>query len=114
MSHIAMNRQVGWQQVALFEVYDSEKAAVEKFARGFAREADLQIRPMEQAPRGYAWYQGEVDFAYGERRAIYLASNLIQALERAALQGYRLIGGREWITLAVAQTALEKSADSAR
>jgi hypothetical protein len=114
MSHITMNRQAGWQQVALFEVCDSEKAAVEKFARGFAHDTDLRIRPMAQAPQGYAWYQGEVDFAYGERRAIYLASNLIQALESAALQGYRLIGGREWITLAMAQIALEKSAGPAR
>jgi len=114
MSHITMNRQAGLQQVALFEVYDSEKTAVEKFVQGFADDTDLTIRPMAQAPQGYAWYEGEVDFAYGERRAIYLASNLIQALERAALQGYRLIGGREWINLAMAQTALEKSAGSAR
>lgn len=110
MSQITMNRQAGWQQVAMFEVYDSEKAAVDEFANGFADDTDLRIRPVAQVPHGYAWYEAEVDFSYGERRAIYLASSLIQALERTGLQGYRLIGGREWMNLAMAQAALRKFA----
>jgi hypothetical protein len=113
MSQIVMNRETHWQQVAMFEVYGSEQAAVETLMRGLAADGNLRLRQVAPSPDGYAWYECEVDFSHGERRAIYVASRLIEALERAPLRGYRLIGGREWMNLAMAQAALEKSAGRA-
>ena len=108
MSRIEMNPHAGWQQVVVFEVDANARQAVDTFARPIS--GDIRILPAEMSPAGYAWYEAQVDFSHGERRAIHVAGDLVQALERAELPGYRLIAGREWLELAIAQTALITSA----
>jgi hypothetical protein len=108
MSRIEMNPNTGWQQVVVFEVDGAARAAVDAFARPIA--ADIRILPAEKSPSGYAWYEAQIDFSHGERRAIHIAGELVDALERADLQGYRLIAGREWLELATTQASSQASA----
>ena len=105
MSRLDMNPTAGWQQVIMFEVDAESRRAVDAFARSIASEA--RILPAAHSPSGYAWFEVEIDFSHGERRAVLLAGNLVEALEAAELPGYRLLSGREWMDLAVSQTSLD-------
>lgn len=105
---IAMNPTVGWQQVLVFEADRDAHAAVGAFVAGFqpADRGACRIEPSSKSPSGYQWYDACIDFSIGERRAIHLASRLVDALERAELPGYRLVAGREWLDLAASQKHL--------
>ncbi|HEY6943330.1 hypothetical protein [Dokdonella sp.] len=107
---VVMNPTAGWQQVLVFEADGEAADAVDAFVAGFRPVPDagaLRIEPSARSPAGYQWYDGYVDFGIGERRAIRLASNLVDALERAELPCYRLVAGREWLDLAASQRLLE-------
>ncbi|HEU4662613.1 MAG TPA: hypothetical protein VFS55_01140 [Dokdonella sp.] len=109
---VVMNPTVGWQQVLVFEADGQAGGAVDAFIAGFLPGLDQapgawRIQPSARSPAGYQWYDGYVDFGIGERRAIRLASSLVDALERAELPSYRLVAGREWLDLAASQRLLE-------
>ncbi|HEY6943456.1 hypothetical protein [Dokdonella sp.] len=101
-----MNPKVGWQQVVVFEADSDAQSAVNAFITRFWPGGDHHACRIEQAarsPAGFQWYDGYVDFSIGERRAIHLASRLVDELGRAQLPLYRLVAGREWLDLAAAQ-----------
>jgi hypothetical protein len=102
----AMNPSGSWQQVALFEVSADAVVAMEPVVARLKREIDpaawLVLRTAS-GPPGRVGYEARVDFGIGERRAIYLASHIFAELQRAQLPGFRLIAGREWVRLAMAQ-----------
>lgn len=107
---VVLNPTVGWQQVLVFEADGEAAGAVAAFIAGFQPNQDpgaCRIEPSSRSPTGYQWYDGYVDFGIGERRAIHLASSLVDALERAELPCYRLVAGREWLDLAASQRSLE-------
>ncbi|HEU4664276.1 MAG TPA: hypothetical protein VFS55_09625 [Dokdonella sp.] len=102
-----MNPRAGWQQVVLFEARDGTQAAVNDFVRQIFPNDETKAFRIERAarsPAGCQWYDGYIDFSIGERRALALASQLVVELDRAALPDYRLVAGREWLSLAVSQT----------
>jgi hypothetical protein len=106
----AMNPSGSWQQVALFEVSADATMALEPLVARLNREivpaAWLFLRTASGLP-GRAGYEARVDFGIGERRAIYLASHIFAELQRADLPGFRLIAGREWVELALAQMQVD-------
>ncbi|TCO40290.1 hypothetical protein [Dokdonella fugitiva] len=107
---VVMNPANGWQQVLVFEADSDATARVDAFVAGFRPGDDhgaCRIQPSLKSPHGYQWYEAYVDFGIGERRAIHLASTLVDALERAELPSYRLVAGKEWLDLAASQRSLE-------
>ena len=107
---IVMNPTLGWQQVLVFETDGDAADTVDAFVAGFQSEhthGALRIERSSRSPDGYQWYDACIDFGIGERRAIHLASDLVDALERAELPCYRLVAGREWLDLAASQRLLE-------
>lgn len=105
---IAMNPKAGWQQVVVFEADSDAQSAVNAFIARFRPGDEHGVCRIEQAsrsPAGFQWYDGYIDFSIGERRAIHLASRLVDELGRAELPLYRLVAGREWLDLAAAQKA---------
>lgn len=105
---IVMNPKAGWQQVVVFEADSDAQSAVNAFIARFRPGDEHGVYRIEQAsrsPAGFQWYDGYIDFSIGERRAIHLASRLVDELGRAELPLYRLVAGREWLDLAAAQKA---------
>ncbi|MGN6520328.1 MAG: hypothetical protein ACTHK2_12975 [Dokdonella sp.] len=105
---IAMNPKAGWQQVVVFEADSDAQSAVNAFIARFwpgEHHEACRIEQASRSPAGFQWYDGYVDFSIGERRAIHLASRLVDELDRAELPLYRLVAGREWLGLAAAQNA---------
>ena len=108
----AMNPSGSWQQVAIFEVEAGEVLGhLMARLRVEFNFSEWMILPMPRCLPARVWFEARVDFGIGERRAIHLASRLIEEIGRAELPGYRLVAGREWLDLALAQMYAETGAD---
>lgn len=105
----AMNPNGSWQQVAIFEVEGSARIVDPLMSRLTAEfeSSEWMVLPTPRCLPARVWFQARVDFGIGERRAIRLASCLIEEVGRAKLPGYRLVAGREWLDLAASQMHAE-------
>ncbi|WP_395683928.1 hypothetical protein [Dokdonella sp.] len=105
----AMNPNGSWQQVAIFEVEGGASIVDSLLTRLRAEfeSSEWVVLPVPRCLPARVWFQARVDFGIGERRAIRVASCLIEEVGRAKLPGYRLVAGREWLDLAVAQMHAE-------
>jgi hypothetical protein len=107
--NIPINPAGTWQTVATFEV---DNAASTLYALAIMSEtADIyRIAPSAESPAGRRWFDVAVDFSVGERRAIRITQALIASLEHSSREGdigaFRLVSGREWLQLAIAQLAM--------
>jgi hypothetical protein len=106
---IPVNPAGTWQTVAIFEVDDSESTL--HALTIMAEPADIyRILSSADSPVGRRWFDIVVDFTIGERRAIRITQALIASLEQSSRTGaigaFRLVSGREWLELAVAQLAM--------
>jgi hypothetical protein len=107
--NIPVNPAGTWQTVAIFEVDDT--APTLYALTTIAEPADIyRILPSADSPAGRRWFDVVVDFTVGERRAIRITQALIASLEHSSREGFigafRLVSGREWLELAVAQLAM--------
>lgn len=102
----AMNPSGSWQQVAIGEVEGASTDVVDTLVARLREAFDpsaWMVVPMPGRDPAHAWFEARVDFGIGERRAIHLASSIMEEIARAELPGYRLVAGREWLDLALAQ-----------
>jgi len=104
--HVTIHPREDWREIAVFELESGRVDALDAFVARFEREVDhdgrCRVQSARHSPDGYRWLEAHVDFRYGERRALRLASAFIGELDQASLPGYRLIAGREWMHLAAA------------
>ena len=107
--NIAINPSGTWQTVAIFEVDDS--ASTLHALTIMSEPADIyRIAPSADSPAGRRWFDVAVDFTVGERRAVRITQALIASLEQAFKDGdigaFRMVSGREWLQVAIAQLAI--------
>jgi hypothetical protein len=106
---IPINPTGTWQTVAIFEVDDT--ASTLRALTIMAEPADIyRIVPSPDSPAGRRWFDVIVDFTVGERRAVRLTQALIASLEKSFKEGdigaFRMVTGREWLEVAIAQLAM--------
>jgi hypothetical protein len=97
----------GWRPVAVFEVAAHASAAWRAACDVLVDATDgaCRIAPAPESPAGAQWFEVVLDFGAGEWRAMRMFATLVERLESLslALPGYRLVSGKEWYDVALAQ-----------
>jgi hypothetical protein len=112
-----MNPAAGWQHVATFEVDgDGPTLAAVSTLIGARAPDGCRIAPAREAPAGCRWFEVHADLGIGERRVVLIAMSLLGTLQQCAdegtLKGYHLVGGRDWLRVAIARERSDATADA--